>query len=663
MILKWTITGVLCGAIFSTAMTVIHWASWEPYSPLMIPYELVFFSIAGGIVFAIFGAALSRLNNPVVLSGLSLVVVLAPPTGIWVWALYGTGGGIVLKLLSVAAYAIAAGLILFRVVRKRIGRRSLEELSLVAAVAVSSSIIGYEMWSPWALLYPVTIVLIAIDGLPRTVESSASRRWVSLGVAFVIDAVCALMIFPWSNELVNTQVKMPSAPGPSVILIVIDTLRQDHMSLYGYDRRTSPNIDRWAQDALVFDVAVSASSWTLPSHASMFTGLFPKSHGAHGYRGTTREDSARPLDEQFTTVAELAAENGIATAAIVGNHSYLDTNWQLNQGFQTYWVGKPRFPYRFPVIEGLARRIQPFQFREFCWFYYRDRYITDNVIRWLDATKGRPFFLFVNYMDVHGPRLRAPTAEIPDSGFRFDDRKDLDSVLQGNPIGPGAQRALIDGYDREIMHLDQDLERLFEYLDTSGLSLTTSVILTSDHGEYLGEHNLVFHSMHLHQEVIRVPFLIKGPGIDPGRSRKPVRSVDVFSTVLELLGIQYVGETHSHSALGNTSGPLIAEWYAAEFPGFLKPGYADRFNRDLRAMQLDRYKIFLDEHAKKELYDIEHDPHEKHDIASQLDGTADSLAARLEDHIANFVDAPAVQARPSLTPNDLERLRALGYIE
>ena len=346
-------------------------------------------------------------------------------------------------------------------------------------------------------------------------------------------AVCGFLAPPGSGHRPPTVRGGASESGPSAILVVLDTARRDHLSLYRYDRETTPHIDRWARNALVFDNATATSSWTLPSHASMFTGLYPRSHAAHGFRGERAWGNAYPLDRERTTLAELASAEGIVTAAIVANHFYLSPRFGLDQGFQSYVVLRPRLGLGFQPADWLAERFSREALEGVRWPYYRAEVVTDLTIEWLETARDRRFFLFVNYMDVHSPNRRPPTPAVPAGAERSPESEGIDLEKPAENLPPAVRKYLVNQYDRELIRLDRELGRLFAFLASSGLEDRTTVFLTSDHGEYLGEHGLLFHSQHLHDEVINVPLVVRGPGIRPGRSSTPVQSVDLFPAVLE----------------------------------------------------------------------------------------------------------------------------------
>ena len=459
--------------------------------------------------------------------------------------------------------------------------------------------------------------------------------------------------------------RQPAAAGRSVILLVVDTLRRDHLSLHGYGRPTTPVLEDWARGGLVFEDATANSSWTLPSHASMFTGLFPRSHGAHGYRGEVRWGNAYPLGEENVTAAELAHHAGIATGAVVANHVYLDRVFGLDQGFDTYWVSKPRRGLELPLVDDLARRLQPYAYGEFDWSYYRAGAVTDRAIEWLERHRERRFFLFLNYMDPHIPNGRPPSEAVPleDEVPSSEHRYALDGIMAGRELPDGVLRDLVNHYDREIEHLDGELARLFAHLEESGLAERTCVLLTSDHGEYFGERSLIFHSKHLHREVVDVPLVLRGPGIPAGRSAKPVQSVDVFPTVLELLGLEFRAGVQGRSLLGDAEHPIVSEWYASENAGFLDPRYGGRLDRDLVTIRDGPLRLFASVRERDlELYDRASDPAETTNLASERPDRIAALQALLAEWLKTVPPAEALQRRrEEYDPRDVELIEELGY--
>jgi arylsulfatase A-like enzyme len=673
----WLATGLAVGGLTATALTVARWSTWQPYEPLLIPYDFSILVLGYGVFFWALGAWIEPRIGQALTNSSAWFLVTALLLWIWLEGFRGAGGGLGLKLASGAIIVLLGMCVLWNLWQRRTGGCSLLWISCLGVLCLGISLIAYSLWKPMALLYPLAATLPLLAGIPRLVVTKGvlSATAASVGISVIM---CLLFVSPRSSQWIGTQITTKDIDGPSVILIVVDTLRQDHLSLYGYRRPTSPHIDAWAGDALVFTDATAASSWTLPTHASMFTGLFPVSHGAHAFRGTDPVRNVKPLIEQAPTLAQLVSEAGYLTAAVVANVNFLAPRFGLDRGFETYWVGIPRKGATFGPSDWLAREWSRWRYEEVDWPYYRAPLITDNAIRWLDAARPQPFFLFINYMDTHFPNGRPPTPttasepSMPQYEGRILTKADLDfvePVLQGDPIDPRIQATLIGEYNRELTFLDLELNRLFEYLDSSGLADDTYVILTSDHGEYFGEHNLLFHSKHLHESVVKVPLVIKGPGVSPGRSSKPVHSVDIFSTVLEMLEVSFDGLAHGNSVFAMRDTAIVAELYAGLNPRMLDPSFHGRFDRDLKTIRWQHLKLFADDRGNVQLYDWVRDPRETDDLAASETHAVREMMERLRIWSEQHVPAPSPSRgaeskdQKPLSEEEIERLRALGYLE
>jgi len=219
---------------------------------------------------------------------------------------------------------------------------------------------------------------------------------------------------------------------PNIVLITLDTVRSDHIGCYGYARNTTPRIDQLANTATRYTRALATSSWTVPVHASLFTGRFPFENGAHAFEvpaGTV--NNTNPLPASAVTLAEVLSDRGYMTGAFVANEAFLSPRWQLNQGFETYIVDREYAPM-----------------------------INERAYRWLDAAKTRPFFMFVNYIDAHRPyntRPRPGLTEVPvvqDTGALLDSL--VDAVMPGTGEVPAELAArVVDQYDTAIANIDE----------------------------------------------------------------------------------------------------------------------------------------------------------------------------------------------------------------
>jgi arylsulfatase A-like enzyme len=307
---------------------------------------------------------------------------------------------------------------------------------------------------------------------------------------------------------------------PSVLLVTIDTLRPDRLSVYGYRRQRTPSIDALARDGALFEHAVCDVPWTSGSMASVLTGRYATHHGIR--LGVDR------LADEAVTLAEVVRDHGWRTAAVIGSFP-LASVYNLSQGFETYdeRLDTPMVPFlpemkpKFDVKPVPTLKLDdPSTFASyFADKMFNDAFRTDDAVtnaaaRWLDEHRDAPFFLWVHYFGPHERVALKETAE--QAGAR--------AVAQ---------------YDRDLAFTDRQVGRLFDYLDTFGLRERVLVILHADHGQSLGENDYVGHGLNLYQATLRIPLIMRWPGRIPAgvRVRGWVENVDIFPTVLHALGI------------------------------------------------------------------------------------------------------------------------------
>ena len=339
-----------------------------------------------------------------------------------------------------------------------------------------------------------------------------------------------------------------SLPGaPNVLLIVVDTLRADHLSVYGYARPTSPNVDRLASNGLLFKNAVSTSSWTLPSHASMLTGLYPHSHGAEA------EDN---LGTGFRTLAEALAADGYTTAAFSANATF-----SRRRGFGRGFI---HFEDDFQNLPSMSRETNfGFRLEEILSGLHllddmpgrlRAEQINRSALRWIDASRG-PFFLVLNYYDVHDPYLPPEPYLHRYTKVRHPYKWYSEHWEQYENLSREETRAEMDAYDGAINYVDVNIANLLTELQHRGLGENTLVVITSDHGEGFGDHGLMNHGNSLYRELTHVPLIVWGSERVPeGRVvREPISLTSLPATVLDLAG--------SKQSLPGTS--LSALWSGA----------------------------------------------------------------------------------------------------
>ena len=344
-------------------------------------------------------------------------------------------------------------------------------------------------------------------------------------VFFVADrSVPAISVEPGSLP--------PETGRPNVVLITLDTVRADHLSVYGYSRSTSPNLERWARQGVVFDKAVAASSWTLASHASMFTGLLPHQHGA---------DWVRPMDTSRWTLAEVLRSRGYETAGFTSNLHYGEAGWGLGKGFEVYEDTGASLRHNLRATLAGNMFLQPLYslVRHDDLDRRRGSTLNHEVVRWFGHRSGNPFFLFVNYFDAHSPyfapapydkRFGQASKALLDKARPIMDRPDL-----SNSMSDQDRQSLINAYDNCLAYMDDQVGQLLLFLAKQPEWSNTVVIITSDHGEAFGEHGAYSHGWTLHREVVHVPLIIFGPGVPKGMRIAHTASVrKLFSTVLDL---------------------------------------------------------------------------------------------------------------------------------
>ncbi len=298
---------------------------------------------------------------------------------------------------------------------------------------------------------------------------------------------------------------------PNIIFISIDTLRQDHVSSYGYSRNTTPEIDKLASDGVLFANSFSSAPWTLPSHMSMFTGLPPSLHNV--------DFDYRSLNKKIKLFTEDLQESGYVTGGFF-SAEYLKRIYGFSRGFDNY--------YKMIGLHANA--------------------ITDKAINWISLNNKKKFFLFVHYFDVHLP-YRPPVEIAEQFGvdtsvrkwFKYGKlmflRRFSDPTIN---ISKTLKKKIVNLYDSEIFRVDNNIGKLFDYLKDHDLYDNTVIILTSDHGEEFGEHNSFGHYHQLHSELINVPLIIKFPKKKYSGQKVdvPVSSVDLANTILKFANLE-----------------------------------------------------------------------------------------------------------------------------
>ncbi|MBN2384958.1 sulfatase [bacterium] len=318
----------------------------------------------------------------------------------------------------------------------------------------------------------------------------------------------------------------PALPKNNIVLYVIDTLRNDHLGCYGYDRKTSPHMDRFARHSALYQYAYAPSSWTRPSAASIVTGLLP-----HNHRATVR---SAVLSSEFTTLAEVLKNNGYYTVAFISN-SNIVKEFGFDQGFDEFHEFLDKEPITYAPTDS---HVVGHAFDEF-------------LAKYRTSQNQKPLFILVWTVDPHAPYT-------PDKSVRdlldIDQYTEIDTydwalipLYQEGAMAPtDSQLEFIKTrYDQEIVFNDQAFGRLLDTLRAQSLYENTTIIVTSDHGEEFLDHDGYSHGTTLYNEVITIPFMIKSDALEPGIKHDRIQLIDLFPTVLDLNGIQ-----HTHTIDG-----------------------------------------------------------------------------------------------------------------
>lgn len=456
-------------------------------------------------------------------------------------------------MFPMAGLLLVGGLGVFLGVISRIWRRGIRPVG-VLFVLFSVAYVGILFRAP---VFTLVCVLLATGLAWKTAWFLKPRllaldRWVRRGACVSLGLLIAVILASYGREAWNDWrsrkgASTQAARSKNVILVVMDTVRAESLGLYGYPRNTSPRLTTLASEGIRFDRAYSTAPWTAPSHASMFTGRWP-------HEMSIGWDT--PLDQAHPTLAEVLGSRGYATAGFVANTTYCSDETGLARGFNHYedydvtlrGIGlcsslverSLNFLHKHPSLarlvgdDGSSAGDRKDASR-----------INRDFLGWLDTqSAARPFFAFLNYYDAHHPYLTPERGMAEGFGREPTSARDFrllktwwERDKQG--LKPEDLALARDSYDRCIASLDEQLGRLFDELKNRGVFDDSIVIVTADHGEHLGEHDLFGHGCSVYSPELHVPLLIVAPKLLPKAVvvEDPVSLRDLPATVTELLGL------------------------------------------------------------------------------------------------------------------------------
>jgi arylsulfatase A-like enzyme len=430
---------------------------------------------------------------------------------------------------------------------------------------------------------------------------------------------------------------------PPVILVIIDTLPASHVTCYGYDRSTTPNLDRVAQDGIRFDHAVSAAPWTLPSIASILTGTLPSRHRAGLSMDPWMMDDRRMerLQPGIVTMAELFRDHGYQTAAFF-NNPFTDPSFGLDKGYDLY---------DYAAGDNLTIR--------------RANEVVNDAMRWLLEHGNKPFFMTVHFFDPHlayDPPLQYafPYIQGYEGDLKSPYNPDLKAVRQGKVSSSDEDKRFIKGlYDAEVAATDAELGRFITFLKEKGIYDQALIVLTADHGEEFWEHGGFEHGHSLHREVLEVPLIIKFPGVDHAG-----QSVDQFVSLMDIMPTvaEFMGWPLPFSMDGASLYPRGGKLYVA--PHIIVAENM-QYGPPQQCFYADKFKLIVNrDTAGITVYDLSKDINEKDDVFGK-DKLPESVKNQVE-HIASDIDNLIKNQKPqaaTLDQETIKKLKSLGYLQ
>ncbi len=457
------------------------------------------------------------------------------------------------------------------------------------------------MLSRWSVLFPLPMLLFAVEG-------------------------CSAAVAP-----------AEAAPKPNVIVVLVDTLRADHIGTYGYKKRaTTPNLDAFAAGGMVWDNAVSQNAWTVPSVASLFTGVDTQAHQTLNFRKGERL-ATDTIADCHDTMAESFKSSGYTTAAFIKS-TVISTSHGFSQGFD-----------KFEVVGG----------KDQAWGYSA-RDLNDAALPWLTGQlkAGTPFFAYLHFMDPHSP-YKAPEPWYSKYKGTYAGKLDgahvgLEDAFKAKTVSAADWEYMLALYDAEIEYWDTEFGRFWKELQAAGAAKNTIVVLVADHGEAFGEHQNVFHG-NLYQENIHIPVIFRGPGVKQGRMKGYSQLIDVVPTLAEL----------SASPKGRTwqGKSMVAAMGGGA--GHTNPVYSEYAGHRMAIEPSTGLKLILGDGDAK-LYDLPNDPSER----VNLHGARAADALRIKTQLQSRFSAGQALSKQcgagkseAMSAEQCEMLKALGYVE
>ena len=613
--------------------------------------------------------------------GIALIMIMKMPPMTWFAAK---------TILMEAPFAVVFGLLLSPLFLHKRG-------ALLHPLAMTVVWIGLERWvavDPTKVPMWLAPSLLGLAFYAAGAGLARKRLWVVATLCAVVPVI--LLSVPVIKHKATGGYEMtpdpanatPPAGAPDVVFVVMDTVRAQNVSAYGYERETTPNFDALADEGVLFEQATAPSTWSLPSHASLFTGTLPSTHNAHG--------ETRYLDDTLPTIAEVMGQAGWETRCFTAN-TFISPSFGLTRGFawsDQAWItgaGGRGFSFIYRLVDTLGLSTAEDK---------GSGQVVDNIHNWMDdrPVDAPPAFVFVNFLEAHWPFHQLPE-EYRDA-YTDQPLSELRTVGQisfGVQFGrqlsdeefQRVRQPIVDMYDGGVLYTDALLGGVLDAWRQRGTLDQTVFVVLGDHGELVGEHGAFGHVSPMYEEDLRVPMAIRYPAmIPPGaRVKEPISTLGTFGTILDLVTVPPPDTLQVGSLIPALTGkpagiPVIAERFEEELlSARFKPGTANgegpllspwgRY-RTYRAGDLKLSVHYEHGEFSTNLYDLEKDPGELKDRANI--SAAMVVRQDLEKELAAWeahLGLPALDAEvgavrgapPEVSAAALEQLKALGYID
>lgn len=513
--------------------------------------------------------------------------------------------------------------------------------TLAAYMLLRTARLGVRVDAAWLLAVGVAVQVARVgSGRWRTSQIMVRRSLLWLAAVVVLLGV-GLHGTRYVSER-RALALLPAVDGrlPNVLLIILDTVRAQNLSLYGYGRPTTPELRALARDGVVFDRAVATAPWTLPSHASLFTGRF-----AHELTA----DWGSPLDDTYPTLAEALGTRGFETVGVVANLLYTTRRSGLQRGFASYH-DHPVSPFMMLQNSWVGRlilaRLEGFTTSFEALVGKTAETVNQQFLGWLGRRNGdRPFFAFLNYFDAHGP-YRPPAP--------FDTL--FTAKLPGGQNQPRGRRGARDfervtaAYDGGLAYVDAQLGHLLRQMRAMGRLDNTIVIVTSDHGEHLGEraNQMVGHGNSLYVQLLHVPLVIVYPPSVPAglRFARPADIRDIPATVMDLAGLSGGSEFPGPSLSRHWMHPAGTDATRSELIlSELSAKVGEPPSRAAQALTAGAFHYIMYGDGSEELYNLENDPAEEFNLAAAPETREDltRLRASLDSLLSASTGRPGMR--------------------